>query len=102
VESVQHEKGHTNDNPAPQLNLEAVAAQAMGLLEQVPVADGIGAKLSRVLHSFFLSDVLSQARRAANQGIDPTPLFAVTADVLRLYADAVHPPDVAECRRVRY
>ena len=93
---MHQEDGHTNGNPAPQLNPEAVAAQAKRFLERVPVADQIGAKLGRVLEGFLHSEVLPQARRAAEQGINPTPLFAVSADVLRLYADALYPQDVAQ------
>jgi hypothetical protein len=96
VESVHQDEGYLNDNPIQQLNPEALAAEVTGFLEQVPVADGIGAKLSRVLLGFLQGDVFPQADRAAGQGIDPTPLFAVTAEVLRRYADALHPPDVAE------
>lgn len=93
---MQQDDGHTSGNPVPQLNLEAAAAQATMFLEQVPVADQIGAKLGRVLEGFLHSEVLPQARRAAEQGINPTPLFAVTADLLRLYANALYPQDVAE------
>jgi hypothetical protein len=65
-------------------------------LEQVPVGELVGAKLSRLVGGCLHSDVLPQARRAADLGIDPTPLLAVTAEVLRLYADALHPHEVAE------
>ena len=96
VGNVRQDNGHANDNPAHQLNLGAVSAQAAGFLEQAPVGELVGAKLSRLLHGFLHSDILPQARRAAGQGIDPTPLLAVTAEVLRLYADALHPHEVAE------
>jgi hypothetical protein len=48
-----------------------------------------------VLDGFLQGEVFPQADRAAGQGIDPTPLLAVTAEVLRRYADALHPPEVA-------
>jgi hypothetical protein len=96
VESVQHDDDFPNENPIQQLNPEALAAEVTGFLEQVPVAELVGAKLSRLLDGFLQVEVFPQADRAAGQGIDPTPLVAVTAEVLRRYADALHPPDVAE------
>jgi len=84
----------TADNPVPQVDAEALAAQAATFLEQVPVGGGIGAKLSDLLLSFLQTEVLPQAVRAADQGLDPTPLFAVVIDVLRLYSDALQAPGV--------
>jgi hypothetical protein len=92
VEIVRSDSGDLAQQP----NLEAVSAQAARFLEQVPVGVLVGAKLSRLVGGFLHSDVLPQARRAADLGIDPTPLLAVTAEVLRLYADALHSPEVAE------
>jgi hypothetical protein len=83
------------DNPVPQADLQALAAEAAAFLEQVPVAEGSAAKLSRLLLNFLETEVLPQATRAADQGIDPTPLFAVVSGVLRLYADALEHPDAA-------
>jgi hypothetical protein len=83
------------DSPAPQVDVQALAAEAAAFLEQVPVGEGIGAKLSRLLLGFLEAEVVPQATRAADQGIDPTPLFAVVREVLRLYADALEHPDVA-------
>jgi hypothetical protein len=91
-ESVQYDSG----DPAQQPNLEAMSAQAAKFLEQVPVGELVGAKLSRLVGGFLHSDVLPQARRAADLGIDPTPLLAVAAEVLRLYAEALHPREIAE------
>jgi hypothetical protein len=34
-------------------------------------------------------EILPQAERAAELGLDPTPMLAVAADVLRLYAGAL-------------
>jgi hypothetical protein len=105
VESVHQDEGYLNDNPIQQLNPEALAAEVTGFLEQVPVADGIGPSWAASCSGSFCSGSFCsgssratspQADRAAGQGIDPTPLFAVTAEVLRRYADALHPPDVAE------
>jgi hypothetical protein len=83
------------DDPAAQLNLEALYGEVTRFLAQVPVAEGMGAKLSRLLFGFLQEEVLPQACRAAELGIDPTPLFAVVADVLRQYADALQRPEGA-------
>lgn len=73
-----------------------MAAEADAYLGQMPVAEEIGVKLSRLLHDFLETEVLPKARRAADQGIDPTPLLTVVTEVLRVYADALQPPDVAD------
>jgi hypothetical protein len=77
------------------VDVEALAADTAAFLERVPVGEGIGAKLSRLLLGFLEAEVVPQATRAADQGIDPTPLFAVVTGVLRLYADVLEHPDVA-------
>ena len=93
---VPEADGQAEDDPTRQLDLEAVSARTARFLEQVPVGEGVGAKLSRLLLGFLEAEVMPQARRAADQGIDPTPLLAVVADVLHLYADALEPPEAAE------
>ena len=85
------------DNPVPQVDVEALAAEAAAYLEQLPVGEGSAAKLSRLLLGFLETDVLPQAARAADQGIDPTPLLDVVAGVLRLYADALEHPELTGC-----
>ena len=75
--------------PAPELDLEALEAQVTRLLGNAPVAEAIGAKLSRILCAFLQGEVLPPAERAAELGLDPTPMLAVVADVLRLYAGAL-------------
>jgi hypothetical protein len=82
------------DNPVPRMDVQALAAEAAAYLEQLPVGEGSTAKLSRLLLGFLETEVLPQAARAADQGIDPTPLFEVVAGVLRLYADALDDPDI--------
>jgi hypothetical protein len=77
--------------PAPVPDMEALATEVTDLLEDAPVAEALGAKLSRLLHAFLQADVLPPAERAAAMGIDPTPLLAVVSDVLRLYGDALEP-----------
>ena len=82
-------------SPSSQLNVEVLAAEAAEFLAAVPVAEGVGAKLSRLLHGFLEAEVLPQAERAAELGLDPTPFLAVVSDVLRLYAEALERPDAA-------
>jgi hypothetical protein len=77
---------------APQLDVEVLADEVAGFLATVPVAEGVGAKLSRLLHGFLDAEVLPQAERAA-LGLDPTPFLAVVSDVLRLYAVALERPE---------
>ena len=76
---------------APGPDLEGLAAEVATLLENAPVAEALGAKLSRLLYGFLQGDVLPQAERAADLGIDPTPMLAVVSDVLRLNVHAVEP-----------
>ena len=57
------------------------------------MAEGVGIKLSQLLHGFLEDEVLVQAARAADLGLDPTPFLAVVADVLLLYAEALEHPD---------
>lgn len=85
----------TADNPVPQADLEALAAEVTVFLEQVPVAEGIGAKLSNMLLGFLQTEVLPEARRESDQGVDPTPLFALVTTALRQYADAMERPEGA-------
>jgi hypothetical protein len=79
--------------PASQLDVEVLAVEVAGFLATVPVAEGVGAKLSRLLHGFLEGEVLPQAARAADLGLDPTPFLAVVSDVLRLYSEALERPD---------
>jgi hypothetical protein len=68
------------------LDLDALTAEVDRFLDDVPVAETTGAKLSRLLRAFLDAEVLPQAERAADLGLDPAPLLEVVADVLRLYA----------------
>lgn len=83
----------TSDNAVPQVDVEGLAAEVTRFLEQVPVGEGIGIKLSNVLLGFLQTEVLPEARRESDQGIDPTPLFALVTGVLRQYADAIERPE---------
>lgn len=60
------------------------------------MAEGVGAKLSRLLQEFLEREVLPQAERAAVLGLDPTPFLTVVADVLRAYADGLERPDAPD------
>ena len=83
-------------NPAPELDPEVLAAEVAEYLDQfadqMEVAEEVGGKLNRLLVGFVKAEVLPQARRAAKLGIDPTPIFAVVARVLQMYADPLQPP----------
>jgi hypothetical protein len=85
----------TGDNPVPPVDVDTLAAQAATVLEQLPAGEGIGGKLNQLLLGFLQTEVLPQARRAADQGLDPTPLFAAVTDILRLYTDALQRPQGA-------
>jgi hypothetical protein len=50
-----------------------VAAEIAAFLDQVPAVEGLGAKLNRLLFGFLETEILPQAMRAAELGIDPTP-----------------------------
>ena len=85
-------------DPAPELNSEAVAAVISEFLRQctddrLEVAKEVGVKLNRLLLGFLEAEVLPPAMRAAELGVDPTPIFAVVTGVLRIYADALERPD---------
>jgi hypothetical protein len=86
--------------PSPTLDAEILAAEvAEGLdefLDHMSVAEGIGAKLNRQLLGFLKTEVLPQANRAAEMGVDPTPLFAMVIRVLRTYADSLERPPAGD------
>jgi hypothetical protein len=73
-------------------DLATLDAEIAASLDQAAVAEEIGAKLNRLLFGFLEAEVLPQAMRAAEVGIDPTPLLDVAATVLRIYADGLQRP----------
>jgi GAF domain-containing protein len=82
------------EDRAPQLDVGALDGEVAALLEREQGADGgIGHKLSQLLLGFLGTEVVPLADRLAELGIDPTPVFAATSDVLRLYADTLERPD---------
>jgi hypothetical protein len=81
------------------LDLGALDADVVSFLEREQGAGGIGHSLSLLLLGFLRAEVLPLADRLAELGIDPTPLFAATTDILRLYADALHRPDSGRSAR---
>ena len=85
-------------DPAPELDSEALAAVIARFLDQfsdvqMEVAGEAGIKLNRLLLGFLEAEVLPQAMRAAESGVDPTPILAVVSGVLRIYANALERPD---------
>jgi hypothetical protein len=85
-------------DPAPELDPEALAAAIAQFLgqfsdDQMEVAGEAGIKLNRLLLGFLEAEVLPQATRAAESGVDPTPIFALVSGVLRIYANALERPD---------
>ena len=78
---------------AHQLDVGALDGNVAAFLERKPGADGIGHKLSLLLLGFLTTEVVPLANRLAELGIDPTPLFAATSGILRLYADTLERPD---------
>ena len=74
------------------VDLDDLTAEVGRFLDDVPVAEATGAKLSRLLRAFLESEVLPQADRAADLDLDPAALLAVVSDVLRLYALALEDP----------
>jgi GAF domain-containing protein len=87
------EPAGTPDRRVPQLDMGALDGDVAAFLEQQPGADGIGCKLSQLLLGFLTTEVVPLADRLAVLGIDPTPLFATTSGILRLYADTLEHPD---------
>jgi hypothetical protein len=84
----------------PGLDPEILAAEVVEnldeFLDHMSMAEGIGAKLNRQLLEFVKAEVLPQANRIAELGVDPTPLFAVVVRVLRAYADAMERPPASD------
>jgi hypothetical protein len=76
-----------------EVDLAAVDAESTALLDQVSAAEGIGTRLNGLLFDFFEVEVLPQAMRAAELGIDPTPWLDVISNVLRRYAYRLERPD---------
>jgi hypothetical protein len=83
----------TADGRPPQLDVGALDDDVAAFLEQDPGADGIEHRLSQLLLGFLATEVVPLANRLAELGIDPTPLFATTSGILRLYADTLQHPD---------
>ena len=83
----------TADGQVPRLDMGTLNGDVAVFLERAPGADGIGHKLSQLLLGFLATEVVPLAERLAELGIDPTPLFATTSGILRLYADTLERPD---------
>lgn len=76
--------------------LAALEADIGRHLANLPVAEGVAAKLHRLLYGFLQREVLPLADRASAMGVDPSPLLEVVADLLRRYADALTRPHDTE------
>ena len=84
--------GDTSSGLDAEILAAEVAESLDEFLDHMSVAGGIGAKLNRRLLDFLKTEVLPQANRAAEMGVDPTPLFAMVIRVLRTYAEALERP----------
>jgi len=60
-------------------DVAALDAEIAAFLDQAAVAEGIGARLNRLLFGLLEAEVLPKAVRAAELGVDPTPLLEVVA-----------------------
>ena len=83
-------------DPAPELDSEALAAaisESLGQVthDQMRVAE-VGVKLIRLLLGFLETEILPQAMRSAELGVDPTPIFRGHGST-GIYADALKRPD---------
>ena len=58
-------------------------------LFSLPVAEGVVVKLHRLLYGYLEREVLPLAHRAADMGMDPSPLLGVVSELLRRYADVL-------------
>jgi putative methionine-R-sulfoxide reductase with GAF domain len=83
----------TVDGRVPQLDMGTLDSDVAAVLERAPGADGVGHKLSQLLLGFLATEVVPLAERVAELGINPTPLFATTSGILRLYADTLEHPE---------
>jgi putative methionine-R-sulfoxide reductase with GAF domain len=81
-----------DDGRVPKLDMGALDGDVAAFLERAPGADGVGHKLSQLLLGFLTTEVVPLAEQLAELGIDPTPLFAGTTGILRLYADTLEHP----------
>jgi putative methionine-R-sulfoxide reductase with GAF domain len=86
------EPAGADDGRVPKLDMGALDGDVAAFLERAPGADGVGHKLSQLLLGFLTTEVVPLAERLAELGIDPTPLFAGTTGILRLYADTLEHP----------
>jgi putative methionine-R-sulfoxide reductase with GAF domain len=82
------------DGRVAQLDMGALDGEVAAFLEQQPGADWVGHRLSQQLLGFLATEVVPLANRLAELGIDPTPLFATTSGILRLYADTLERPEL--------
>jgi hypothetical protein len=78
----------------PGLDPNQLVAEAEAFLDSVQAAEGIGRRLCLSLVGFIEREVVPPATRAAEQGIDPTPILETVAGILRVFADSLDRPDL--------
>jgi len=81
-----------NGNLAPKLDMKALVAELGASLSTPWAGEWIGLKLSTLLVRFAEEEMVPVATRAAEMGIDPTPIRETVAGVLRAFADNLGPP----------
>jgi hypothetical protein len=83
---------HGHGNLAPKLNMKALVAELEASLSDPWTGEWIGLKLCTLLVRFVEEEMVPVATRAAEMGIDPTPIMEMVAGVLRAFADNLGPP----------
>jgi len=81
-----------NGDLAPKLNMKALVADLEASLSNPWAGEWIGRKLCTLLVRFVEEEMVPVATRAAEMGIDPTPIMETVAGVLRAFADNLGPP----------
>ena len=81
-----------NGNLAPKLDMKALVAELEASLSTPWAGEWIGLKLCTLLVRFVEEEMVPVATRAAEMGIDPTPIMETIAGILRAFADNLGPP----------
>ena len=81
-----------NGDLTPELDMKALVAELEAFLSTPQAEDWIGLKLGTLLVGFIEGDMVPAATRAAEMGIDPSPIMETVAGVLRVFADNLRPP----------
>jgi len=81
-----------NGDLAPKLNMKALVADLEASLSNPWAGEWIGLKLCTLLVRFVEEEMVPVATRAAEMGIDPSPIMETVAGILRAFADNLGPP----------